>query len=73
MIHPAAATGGDDSQFFGIGFEQAGDKIAAPLFQTAQHADFVFESRFGVRTVIIFEYPAIKTQVHGRPQGIFDF
>ena len=73
VVHARTATVRDDAQFFGIGLQQAGDKVASAFFEVTKDPDFVVESFPRVRAVVSLDDPAIKGQIHGRTQRVFNF
>ena len=72
VILPVAALGGDNAEFGRIDLEQAGDEVAAALFQMAEYAHLVVEPRLGVGPVVTLLHPAIKAEADGGAEGVFD-
>ncbi len=73
MFDARASIVGDDAKFFFIHLQQAGYEIAPARREMAQDANLIMVAFFRIRSVIRLDDPAIKGQVHGGAQGIFDF
>ena len=72
-FYARSTTGGDDSHFDGVRFEQARHKFAPLLLQISKHLNLMSETLAGVGAVIGFHDPTIEGQVHGRAQRVFNF
>ncbi len=71
-FHARPTTGGNDSHFDRVGFEQARHKFAPLLLQISKHLNLMSETLAGVGAVIGFHDPTIEGQAHGRAQRVFN-